>query len=501
MLIMNTFDDILDKLRLHFTYMEDANFKWADISSVAFHKVIGNYKSGQRPLQINIDHLKDIFPILESSPILDKWRIRLNAFLSKDNLVDCGHVSDIQENWIADRIEYRRNIQHGYNYLQIANSAGIALLTSLLNVGDYYVFCKKTNSADYFIFGLAANAIENIENNSTFIRNSTDKSIFLFEYFATNQSNEVPQKILFGCPGTGKSREILSIKNNLQAKEFKTTFHPDSDYSTFVGAYKPVMRGDDVRYEFMPQVFTKAYTYAWNNPNENVLLVIEEINRGNCAQIFGDLFQCLDRNANGASEYAIDAEADLAQYLAQTIENQTVVSDFFEANYDGNDCFSKIAFPQNLYIYATMNTSDQSLFPIDSAFKRRWDWQYVPIDYADAKTLSIKIDEETSYNWGDFITIINRKIYETTQSEDKQLGNRFVNPSDGTTISLEQFRSKVMFYLWSEIYKDEQEKNIFQWKQDADYQLFTFNDLFDKAQFIGIIKSFMEYNLVPKNEF
>ena len=314
-------------------------------------------------------------------------------------------------------------------------------------------------------------------------------------------TNFPPQKILFGCPGTGKSREILSIKNNLQAKEFKTTFHPDSDYSTFVGAYKPVMRGDAVRYEFMPQVFTKAYTYAWNNPTENVLLVIEEINRGNCAQIFGDLFQCLDRNANGASEYAIDAEADLAQYLAQIIENQAIISEFFEANYDGNDCFSKIAFPPNLYIYATMNTSDQSLFPMDSAFKRRWDWQYVPIDYVDAKTLSIKIDEETSYNWSDFITIINRKIYETTQSEDKQLGNRFVNPSDGKTISLEQFRSKVIFYLWSEIYKDEQEKNIFQWKQDADYRLFTFNDLFDKEQFITIIKSFMEYNLVPKNEF
>ena len=414
-----------------------------------------------------------------------------------------------------DTLSFKDNIYEGYLFIFIATyfSLNFTLLNRSSTQKSKDVAKKYFGSEDklktQFIKGLQE--AETIENVTALCHGRyffLDDKLSDFNDFKpvplriTELLNIRPKtisgknKILFGCPGTGKSREILSIKNNLQAKEFKTTFHPDSDYSTFVGAYKPVMRGDDVRYEFMPQVFTKAYTYAWNNPNENVLLVIEEINRGNCAQIFGDLFQCLDRNANGASEYAIDAEADLAQYLAQTIENQAIVSEFFEANYDRNDCFSKIAFPPNLYIYATMNTSDQSLFPMDSAFKRRWDWQYVPIDYADAKTLSIKIDEETSYNWGDFITIINRKIYETTQSEDKQLGNRFVNPSDGKTISLEQFRSKVMFYLWSEIYKDEQEKNIFQWKQNGEYRLFTFNDLFDKVQFISIIKSFMEYNNV-----
>ena len=311
-----------------------------------------------------------------------------------------------------------------------------------------------------------------------------------------NTNNLIKQKILFGAPGTGKSHKINALRKEFGAKEFKTVFHPDSDYSTFVGAYKPMMQGDKVRYAFVPQVFTKAYTHAWNNPEELVLLTIEEINRGNCAQIFGDLFQCLDRNASGASEYAIDAEYDLTEYLKETLDNQAIMNSVFQENYQAENAYSKIALPPNLLIYATMNTSDQSLFPMDSAFKRRWDWEYVPINYEEAMKMTIQLDETTAYNWGDFITKINEKIYVITQGEDKQLGNYFVKTSNKEAISLDVFRSKVMFYLWSEIFKEENESDtIFKFSENGEYKSFTFNQLYND-NVVEVLKSFMAFNNV-----
>ena len=202
------------------------------------------------------------------------------------------------------------------------------------------------------------------------------------------------QKIYYGCPGTGKSYKVMAEtegddgksvvyfdtdgtfipdidtiqdKSILPTNIFRTTFHPDYDYSTFVGSYKPVMNPvldedgndtgkEDLAYEFVPQVFTNAYIRAWKSLNDDtipdekkhVYLIIEEINRGNCAQIFGDLFQLLDRRKDGRSEYFIVPDAELRKYLAkQKLES------------------NKLILPENLHILATMNTSDQSLFPID----------------------------------------------------------------------------------------------------------------------------------------
>lgn len=187
------------------------------------------------------------------------------------------------------------------------------------------------------------------------------------------------QQIFYGAPGTGKSCGIKRTLDNNHVAEnniFRTTFHPDSDYSTFVGAYKPTMEvvpryesstGTQVEerriaYNFIPQAFLNAYVRAYQT-DENVYLVIEEINRGNCAQIFGDLFQLLDRGDDGKSDYSIKADTDIRTYLEE------VLGDDNEGIKGGNLCL-----PANLYILATMNTSDQSLFPIDSAFKRRWEW-------------------------------------------------------------------------------------------------------------------------------
>ena len=225
---------------------------------------------------------------------------------------------------------------------------------------------------------------------------------------------------------------------------FRTTFHPDTDYATFVGCYKPCMNGGIIEYSYMPQVFTNAYIAAWENTKKPVYLVIEEINRGNCAQIFGDLFQLLDRDkVTGKSEYPIKADKDLVAHI------EKVLGAGHEGIKNGELCL-----PPNLIIYATMNTSDQSLFPMDSAFKRRWDWEYVPINYSkdiDSGKFIIEIDEDTKYSWVEFLESVNDKIYDATNSEDKQMGNFFIKKS----IKANEFVNKVMFYLWNEVCKEE----------------------------------------------
>lgn len=287
------------------------------------------------------------------------------------------------------------------------------------------------------------------------------------------------QKIYYGCPGTGKSYKVkyltegpdgenivyfdengdkiddiatASNKAKVTSNIFRTTFHPDYDYSTFVGSYKPVMNpvlddqgnetgNEELAYEFVPQVFTNAYVRAWkslDDPNltadeKQVYLIIEEINRGNCAQIFGDLFQLLDRK-NGRSEFSIIPDAELSKYLAK----QGLVS-------------NKLVLPENLHILATMNTSDQSLFPMDSAFKRRWAMEYVPINLEQkiAKDFRFTVAGK-EYLWVDFLLKINPLIRKATDSEDKQMGEFFIKEN----VSEEDFKNKVMFYIWNDVCKD-----------------------------------------------
>lgn len=240
------------------------------------------------------------------------------------------------------------------------------------------------------------------------------------------------------------------------------------------------MKDGEISYSFTPQVFTEAYADAWKNPKEEVYLVIEEINRGNCAQIFGDLFQLLDRNSDGYSDYRIKADSDLRDYL------YGVLGEGHEGIKNGELCL-----PPNLRIFATMNTSDQSLFPMDSAFKRRWDWEYVPVDYIEPKSnFTITLGEE-KYRWLEFLKIVNQRIFKATNSEDKQMGNFFIKAH----VSESEFKSKVMFYLWNEVCRDEYgtQNNFFRFIQnDKDIIEFSFNDLYQTDGWKKL-QEFMEY--------
>ena len=402
--------------------------------------------------------------------------------------------------------------------------------------GDFYVSpilnsARLVNASQSFVADLCA-----------FLANKTDlvQAIISGEEAAskTNNSRESIsfQQIFYGAPGTGKSHKIKDDKSVKEAEKknlvFRTTFHPDSDYSTFVGAYKPTMKSSEriyspeeltiklkeikttgttypchkfaakyweslkdltpdsikqilnacgftdnysveigksvaigqeylnnpedgkIIYYFCPQAFTNAYVEAWNT-EEEVYLVIEEINRGNCAQIFGDLFQLLDRK-NGVSEYPIEADADLQNYLSKALA-KTSRTDIPEDVKSGK----KLMLPSNLYIWATMNTSDQSLFPIDSAFKRRWEWKYIKIKEGKDENgkkldwkVDVKMDEEgTLLPWWDFIKKINEIIASMTSSADKQLGYFFCCAKDDV-IDEETLVSKVIFYLWNDVFKD-----------------------------------------------
>lgn len=310
----------------------------------------------------------------------------------------------------------------------------------------------------------------------------------LYRISQSKKKEEGPlQQIFYGAPGTGKSHKIKNNANVKIADEknlvFRTTFHPDSDYSTFVGAYKPTMKpvadkykavagkDEEITYSFAPQAFLQAYVAAWNNPEDNVYLIIEEINRGNCAQIFGDLFQLLDRK-EGVSEYPIMADRDLAKYLLNgKDENNVDVLTNKEGIKDG-----KLCLPKNLYIWATMNTSDQSLFPIDSAFKRRWDWVYIPIKNHEEKNYKIDIDGAI-YKWWGFLDKINYVIGQITSSEDKKLGYFFVKAND-KIVDANKFVGKVLFYLWNDVFKNYGFENaIF---NRGDNKIFNFSDFFDK---------------------
>ncbi|MCM1032865.1 MAG: AAA family ATPase [Odoribacter sp.] len=313
--------------------------------------------------------------------------------------------------------------------------------------------------------------------------------------------SEPLQQIFFGAPGTGKSFKINEAC--AQYENYRTTFHPDTDYASFVGSYKPItevvtkydQQGNAylekrIVYTYVFQAFLKAYIAAWREQqNENpkpVFLVVEEINRGNCAQIFGDIFQLLDRNESGYSDYPIVADDDLAQELKREFEklsvaNPEAINSLYKGGKDVVDSVKsgkQLLLPNNLYIWATMNTSDQSLFPIDSAFKRRWDWKYIKIKDAK-KDYKIVFSNGNVYDWWSFVTEINNRIEGgEIQQEDKKLGYFFAKSKDGI-ITADRFLSKVIFFLYNDVFKD------FGFDEDyfkgTDGQPMTFASYFDET--------------------
>ena len=386
-----------------------------------------------------------------------------------------------------------------------------------LNNNEEFKQYEKTGSNQY------SNALK------TYMRFLYAKEIFQNEAKKIKvPSNLTPQQIYYGAPGTGKSKAIKDL--TFGEDVIRTTFHPDSDYASFVGTYKPiteevvlrdcngkkvideetgkVVKEDRISYKFIPQAFLEAYVNAWKKlgSGKKQYLIIEEINRGNCAQIFGDLFQLLDRNEYGLSDYPIVADKDMQKYLEKEfagweITNKDEINQLYgEANMVNLIMKGeRLVLPSNLYIWATMNTSDQSLFPIDSAFKRRWDWKYVPIREGRDKETNVPLNwyintGDKQYNWWSFISKVNELIGSLTNSEDKKLGYFFCKAKDGE-IDADLFVSKVIFYLWNDVFKDYgfDDKDF----QDEEGKILSFDRFYEDKNGktnvdIAIVEQFLE---------
>ncbi len=415
-----------------------------------------------------------------------------------------------------------------------------------LNNNEEFKQYEKTGSYQY------SNALK------TYMRFLCAKELFSNEAKKIDAPKPIGlQQIYYGAPGTGKSKTIKDL--TFGESVIRTTFHPDSDYASFVGTYKPITEEVDLRdcygkkvidddtkevvkeeriaYKFIPQAFLEAYVKAWkklgrkksdnsdksynrihpalldtpeiftkNKASKKQYLIIEEINRGNCAQIFGDLFQLLDRNEYGFSDYPIVADKDMQKYLEKEfagweITNKDEINQLYgEANMvklimKGE----RLVLPSNLYIWATMNTSDQSLFPIDSAFKRRWDWKYVPIREGRDKETNAPLNwyintGDKQYKWWSFISKVNELIGSLTNSEDKKLGYFFCKAKDGE-IDADLFVSKVIFYLWNDVFKDYgfDDKDF----QDEEGKILSFDRFYEDKNGktnvdIAIVEQFLE---------
>ena len=386
-----------------------------------------------------------------------------------------------------------------------------------LNNNEEFKQYEKTGSNQY------SNALK------TYMRFLYAKEIFQNEAKKIKApSNLTLQQIYYGAPGTGKSKTIKDL--TFGEDVIRTTFHPDSDYASFVGTYKPiteevvlrdcngkkvideetgkVVKEDRIAYKFIPQAFLEAYVEAWKKlgSGKKQYLIIEEINRGNCAQIFGDLFQLLDRNEYGFSDYPIVADKDMQKYLKKEFEGWEITNkDEINQLYGEANMVNlimkgeRLVLPSNLYIWATMNTSDQSLFPIDSAFKRRWDWKYVPIREGRDKETNAPLNwyintGDKQYKWWSFISKVNELIGSLTNSEDKKLGYFFCKAKDGE-IDADLFVSKVIFYLWNDVFKDYgfDDKDF----QDEEGKILSFDRFYQDVNGktnvdIAIVKQFLE---------
>lgn len=286
--------------------------------------------------------------------------------------------------------------------------------------------------------------------------------------------------IYFGAPGTGKSHELDKLARDSFAKDNirRVTFYPDYTYSQFVGSYRPFTKDGQIGYRYIPGPFLQTYLDASLRPNDDYLIIIEELNRANPAAVFGDVFQLLDRNASGASEYTVNVPMEMSECIAEELgkldgEAKKAIEDHFDPDLGFQDfcdmMLSHIELPPNMFIWATMNSADQGVFPMDTAFKRRWDFRYMGIDEGENAMPDAldgeKLSERTVATagrravWNELRKAINTLLLDCGVNEDKLLGPFFLSPealSDEVNESTEKtrfvsaFEDKVLLYLYED---------------------------------------------------
>lgn len=308
-------------------------------------------------------------------------------------------------------------------------------------------------------------------------------------FLATADISKPRNYIFFGAPGTGKSHQLSKLAEKNFAKDSirRVTFYPDYTYSQFVGSFKPVTRYAEpkdsepttkmkpyISYEFVPGPFLETYIKAVKNPTNNYLLIVEEINRANPAAVFGDVFQLLDRDKNGRSVYEVTIPNEMEDYLRIHLSEYATAAhisnpeQLFNEQRRLDEEAKQLCLPSNMYIWATMNSADQGVFPMDTAFKRRWDFRYMGINEgADADIDGVKLSDievpcgKFTVKWNDLRMAINDFLLsdDIHVNEDKLLGPFFVSPASLDPKTFTQvFKDKVLLYLYEDAGKTKRSK-------------------------------------------
>lgn len=373
------------------------------------------------------------------------------------------------------------------NIYNITSYAEYAKIEDLIRNSSKYVAYKTEQKEKSPQSGLASD--QGLTNYGKFLRyreenksdsGGSESSVVNFDLekiiFTAPKLPVAQNYLVFGAPGTGKSHELKELQERYFADRNsyeRVTFYSNYSYPNFVGTYKPKMDGKDIVYSYVPGPFIRILEKAYKNPYKNYLLVIEEINRANPAAAFGDIFQLLDRK-NGRSEYSIETSEELKLFFAKRFVSQ------FDEMLDEEkdiviDSFSKMYIPPNMYIWATMNSADQGVYPMDTAFKRRWDFKYIGInDNMEAMqkvTFKMALNSgEKKVNWNKLRTKINEVLSgpQCRVNEDKLLGPYFISSEvmainkdtrsfDESKFDNEQFidafKNKVIMYLFEDAAK------------------------------------------------
>lgn len=332
-------------------------------------------------------------------------------------------------------------------------------------------------------------------------RNEFEKIISLFWLEERSRLNKHHNRIIYGAPGTGKS---FKLQENLEkcliskANYNRVTFYPGFSYGQFVGNYKPKPDvGNNITYEYTPGIFMKTLVSALENPSEDYVLVIEEINRSKADSVFGDVFQILDRNNEGESEYGITPSEEILKYLSDKTDIKIESKEDYE-----------LKIPSNMYIWATMNSADQGVYPMDTAFKRRWTFEHIGLNENENKFCGLYSNDHSDYlisyknktedgeknicyvAWNDFRRSINSILLNSSNiSEDRLLAPFFIKENDfykapyiidgneKYIIKLESFQSKILMYLFDDLLRHKKNSEIFNDKINSFSELKDGNEL------------------------
>ncbi|WP_409068728.1 AAA family ATPase [Clostridium caseinilyticum] len=295
------------------------------------------------------------------------------------------------------------------------------------------------------------------ETNDEDLSESVDVHIGDLSKFSRN-------RILFGAPGTGKSYKLNEDREGCFADDNyeRVTFHSNYSYAQFVGTYKPTPKEDDdsvITYKYIPgpfmRVWVRAYRSTQNNDGQNYLLIIEEINRANVAAVFGDVFQLLDRK-NGVSEYSIYTSEDIKRYLNDEFSKEIPENEWYRtlSVVEKKKHINSIKLPSNMYIWCTMNSADQGVFPIDTAFKRRWNFEYIGINESESMNdIDVTFADGRVINWNVLRHAINERLGKMHINEDKMIGPFFLSKDDLKNNFESAFKSKLLMYLYEDVIK------------------------------------------------